>query len=97
MYLAYVCPLLECSDTVWDSCSLASNKLLDAVHIEMARIVSGRTKLYSVNKIFREFGWEPFQICRNKHNLVTFYKIFHGLTPTYLLDIIPPHINETND
>ena len=39
MYFAYVRPLLEYSDTVWDNCSLASKKLLDAVHIEAARIV----------------------------------------------------------
>ena len=42
---AYVRPLLEYSDTVWDNCSLASKKLLDTVHIETARIVSGGTKL----------------------------------------------------
>ena len=39
MYFAYVCPLLDYSDTVWDNCSLASKKLLHAVHIEAARIV----------------------------------------------------------
>ena len=55
------------------------------------------TILCSVDKLFQELGWEPLQIRRNNHKLVTFYKILHGLTPTYLLDIIPPHINETND
>ena len=97
MYFAYVRPLLEYSDTVWDNCSLASKKLLDAVHLEAARIVSGGTKLCRVDKLFQELGWEPLQIRRNKYKLVTFYKILHGLTPTYLLDIIPPHINETID
>ena len=95
MFFAYVRPLLEYSDTVWDNCSLASKKLLDAVHIEAARIVSGGSKLCSVDKLFQELGWEPLQIRRNKHKLVTFYKIFHGLTLTYFLDIITPHINET--
>ena len=70
MYFAYVRPLLEYSDTVWDNCSLASKKLLDAVHIESARIVSGGTKLCSVDKLFQELGWEPLQIRRNKHKLV---------------------------
>ena len=42
-YFAYVRSLFEYSDTVWDNCSLASKKLLDAVHIEAARIVSGGT------------------------------------------------------
>ena len=44
MYFAYVRPLLEYSDTVWDNCSLASKKLLEAFHIEEARIVSGGSK-----------------------------------------------------
>ena len=67
MYFAYVRPLLEYSDTLWYNCSLALKKLLDAVHIEATRIVSGRTKLCSVDKLFQELGWEPFQIRRNKH------------------------------
>ena len=82
--LACVRPLLEYSDTVWDDCSLASKKLLDAVHIEAAIIVSGGTKLCSVDKLFQELGWKPLQIRRNKHKLVTFYKILHRLTQTYL-------------
>ena len=67
LYFAYVRPLLEYSDTVWYNCSLALKKLLDAVHIEAARIVSGGTKLCSVDKLFQELGWEPLQIRRNKH------------------------------
>ena len=97
MYFTYVRPLLEYSDTVWDNCSLASKKLLDAVHIEAARIVSSGTKLCSVDKLFQELGWKPLQIRRNKHKLVTFYKIAHELTPSYLFDLIPPHIYETNE
>ena len=97
MYFAYVRPLLEYSDSVWDNCSLASKKLLDAVHIEAARIVSGGTKLCSIDKLFQELGWEPLQIRRNKHKLVTFYKILHGLAPGYLFGLILPHISETND
>ena len=76
MIFAYVRPLLEYSDTVCDSCSLASNKLLDAIHIEAARIVSSGTTLCSVDTLFQELGWEPLQIRRDKHKLVTFYKIF---------------------
>ena len=52
MYFAYVRPLLNYSDTVWDNCALASKKLLDAVLIEAASIVSGETKFCSVDKLF---------------------------------------------
>ena len=36
---------------MWDNCSLASKKVLDAVHIEAARIVSG-----GVDRLFQELG-----------------------------------------
>ena len=89
MYFAYICPILECSDVVWDNCSLESKKLLDAVHVEAARIVTGATKLCSIERLFMELGWESLQTRRNKHKLTTFYKIMHGLAPTYLSDLIP--------
>ena len=81
IYFAYIRPLLEYSDTVWDNCSSESKKLLDAVHVEAARIVTGATKLCSIDKLFIELGWESLQTRRNKHKLVTFYKIMHGLAP----------------
>ena len=44
-------PLLEYSDAVWDNCSIATKKQLDAIHIEAARIISGATKLCSIDAI----------------------------------------------
>ena len=67
MYFAYIRPLLEYSDVVWDNCSLESKKLLDAVHVEAARIVTGATKLCSIKRLFMELGWESLQTRRNKH------------------------------
>ena len=87
MYFAYIRPLLEYSDDVWDNCSLKSKKLLDAVHVEAARIVTGATNLCSIERLFMELGWESLQTRRNK--LTTFYKIRHGLAPTYLSNFIP--------
>ena len=43
MYFAYIRPLLEYGDVVWDNCILESKKLIDAVHVEAARIVTGGT------------------------------------------------------
>ena len=50
MYFAYIRPLLEYSDVIWDNCSLESTKLLDAVHVEAALIVTGATKLCSIER-----------------------------------------------
>ena len=51
MYFAYIRPLLEYNDVVWNSCSLESKKLLDAVYVEGARIVTDATKLCSIDKL----------------------------------------------
>ena len=50
MYFAYIRPLLEYSDVVWDNCSTATKKQLDAIHVEAARIISGATKLCGIDK-----------------------------------------------
>ena len=54
IYFAYIRPLLEYSDAVWDNCSTATKKQIDAIHIEAARIISCATKLCSIDKLFSE-------------------------------------------
>ena len=95
LYISFIRPLLEYSDSVWDNCSSESKKQLEAIHTESARIVSGATKLCSIEKLFVELGWESLQSRQNKHKLILFYKIFHGLTPDYLYDLVPPLVQDT--
>ena len=95
MYFSYIRPLLEYSDSVWDNASAESMKQLDAVHIEAARIITGATKLCSLEKLFAELGWESLQERRNKHKLIILYKIINGLTPQYLQDTLPQLVHET--
>ena len=52
MYMAFVRPLLEYSDVVWDNCSLETKKQLDTIHVEAARIITGATKLCSTQLAF---------------------------------------------
>ncbi|MCG7875096.1 MAG: reverse transcriptase family protein [Candidatus Thiodiazotropha endolucinida] len=96
MYIAYIRPLLEYSDSVWDNCSQEAKKHLEAIHIEAARIITGATKLCSIEKLFLDLGWESLQSRRNKHKLVLFYKALNGLTPSYLTDLVPPSVQETS-
>ena len=86
----FIClPLLEYSDSVWDNCSTESKNKFESIHIEAARVVTGATKLCSIEKNFADLGWESFQNRRNKHKLVILYKILHGIAPKYLSDIAP--------
>ena len=63
----------------------------------MNSIITGATKLCSISLLLSDLGWESLQDRRNKHKLIIFYKIIHGLTPTYLTDILPPLIQETTN
>ena len=65
------------------------------MHIEAARTIAGATKVCSIQKLFDDLGWETLQSRRNKHKLITFYKIRYGLAPDYLRDVLPPLIHET--
>ena len=97
MYISFVRPLLEYCDLVWDNTTTESKKQLDAIHIEAARIITGATELCSISLLLSDLGWEPLQDRRNQHKLIIFYKIIHGLTPSYLTNIAPPLIQETTD
>ena len=94
MYISFIRPLIEYSDAVWDNCSTESKKQLDLIHHEAARIITGGTKLCSIQKLLSELGWETLQERRSKHKLVIFYKIINGLTPDYLSDLLPPIVQD---
>ena len=74
MYISFILPLLEYCDSVWDTASTESKEKLDAIHIEAGRIISGATKLCSVEKLLVELGWDSLQNRRNKHKRVSFTK-----------------------
>ena len=92
-----ILPLLEYCNSVWDNASTESKKKLDAIHIEAGRIISGASKLCGVEKLLVELGWDSLQNMRNKHKLVIFNKIMHGLSPNYLRDLVPPLVQETSN
>ena len=93
--MAYVLPLLEYCDSVWDNCPTETKRQLDVIHIEAARIITGATKLCSVSKLLTDLGWETLQNRRKKHRLIILFKILHGVTPVYLNDLLPPLVQDT--
>ena len=67
IYIGFICPLLEYSDSFWDNCSTECKNQLESIHNEAGRIVSGMTKLCSIEKLLAELGWETLQERRTKH------------------------------
>jgi hypothetical protein len=80
---------LEYADLVWDNKTLFLINKLENVQIEAARIVTGGTRLVSINNLYKEMGWETLQARRENHKKIYFYKMVNGLVPPYLSAIVP--------
>ena len=49
IYFFFVRPVLEYADVVWDNCTQYEENELEKIQIEAARIVTGSTKLVSID------------------------------------------------
>ena len=89
IYIAFVRPILEYADVVWDNCTQQEKHEIEKIQLEAARIATGTTKLVSVQKLYDEIGWETLDIRRRKHKLVLFYKMYNDIAPSYLSSLVP--------
>ena len=95
IYISFIRPILEYADIVWDNCTQYELNALEKIQIEAARIVTGTTKLISVNLLYQEIGWEPLTQRRTKHKLHMFYKMSNDLSPAYLTSLVPSSFENT--
>lgn len=95
IYTSFIRPVLEYADVVWDNCSQYELNAIEKIQLESARIITGATKLVSIDTLYRESGLEPLNKRRYKHKMCMFYKIMNDLTPTYLVSLIPESIDNT--
>ena len=96
IYFSFIRPLLEYNDVVWDNCTQYEASELEKIQNEAARIVTGATKLVSINSLSRETGWESLAQCREKHKMELFYKMQNDLSPDYLSVLVPPTVGSTS-
>ena len=90
IYLSFIRPIFEYGDIIWNNqCAQYEANELEKIQYEAARIVSGATKLISINVLLKETGREPLSSRRKKHKLVLFYKMVNGLCPDYLHSLDP--------
>ena len=56
---------------------MSLNKTIENVQLEASRIVTGDTRLVSLNNllVYMETGWEKLKDRREKYKLVQFYKM----------------------
>ena len=96
IYFSFIRPVIEYSDVVWDNCTLYEANELEKMQLEAARIVTGATKLVSIDSLYTETGWETLALRKNKHKLQLFYKMQNGLTPEYLSSLVPDNVGNNS-
>ena len=69
IYISFIRPLLEYADVVCDNCTQYEANELEQIQNEAARIVTGTTKLVSIQSLLSETGWESLTSRREKHNI----------------------------
>ena len=74
IYFSFIRPILEYGDNIWDNCADYEKEELDKIQNEAARIVTGCTKLVSIENLEYETKWESLEERRKKHKLTLFYK-----------------------
>ena len=96
IYIAFIRPILEYADIVWCNLTKYEENELEKIQLEAARIVTGTTKLISLENLYKETGWETLNSRRQQHKLSLFYKMIHGLVPPYLSLLLPPLVGENS-
>ena len=89
IYFSFIRPILEYADIIWDGCNQTMKARLERIHFEAARIITGASKLASIESLLTETGWDTLQNRRYKHKLILFHKMFHKQTPDYLASLVP--------
>ena len=95
IYTSFIRPLLEYANVVWANCTQYESEELEKIHNEAARIVTGATKLVSIESLEADTGWESLAARREKHKLIQYYKMDNELTPEYLSSLLPPTVGST--
>ena len=95
IYFSFIRPLLEYADVVWNNCAKYEAEALDLIQNEAARIVTGATRLASIESLLTEKSWETLSDRRRKHKLILVYKMKNDLCPEYLSSLTPTNVGST--
>jgi hypothetical protein len=61
MCFSFISPLLEYGAIVWSNCTVEQSNILESIHLEATRIVTGATKLCEITKLYQKLQWQKTQ------------------------------------
>ena len=83
-------PILEYGHTIYDNCSASAAQTIEKIQRQSAIACTGAYKSTSYDSLLTELNWDPLSTRRQTYKLITYYKIFHNIYPTYLHNLLPP-------
>lgn len=95
MYVTFLRPLLEYSDILFDSCTQDNKRKIESIQLEALRVITGGTKVCSIQKLYDDTKTDTLQKRRYTHKLCQLYKIVNGLSPNYLRDLLPLTVQQS--
>lgn len=96
IYISYLRPILEYASILWDNCTMSEKDLIEKIQYDSARAVTGLTRSVSLNKLINEIGWVSLSDRRKMQKLILIFKYKNGDLPSYLNDIMPDTVRDTN-
>ena len=95
IYISFISPRLEYADVVLNNCTRYEVNALVKIQREAARIVTGATKLVSLEVLCNETGWESLETRRSKHKMCLFYKMNDSISHNYRSSLVPHSVETT--
>ena len=96
MYKYFILPLFDYADIIWDNCTNTQSNMLENLHLEAIRIITGSVRGTSHQKLYNESGFCTLKERRKRHKLIQFHKMINNTCPDYLSDLLPPLVSTTN-
>ena len=69
---------------------------LDTIQNEAARIVTGTTKLTSIENLLTDTDWQTMGNRRKIRKLILMYTLLYSQTPSYLYSLLPENNNSSH-
>ena len=96
MYKSYVLPHFDYADIIWDNCTQYQSDQLEQIQIEALRTIIGTVKGTSHEKLYKETGFIPLKLRRERHKLLIYFKYVNEMLPEHLSQRFPNLISDTN-
>jgi len=88
LFRAYILPILDYGDVIYDNCTSTDSQLLENIQTDSAKLILGCFKTTSHDKVLAELSLSPLFLRGRCHILITFRNILFGPCPSFLSNIV---------